>query len=292
MLRLAEGLRMHPDELLPLVRPHLPAISRLCMSLLRNRADAEDAVQETLLKAFTRIHQLRDGESLKAWLMQIAVNEARIKMRYRRRFWNISDSSADLDSEDAQTSLLEMVPDSGCTPETLLEQRQKGKAIMHALDRLSPKYREVFVLRDILGVAGTEAAALLGIPEATLHTRSNRARSQMRKMLAPYVSSSRAKWRPLGMMRDMLRMRQMRVVSCRKVRQEMARYLDNELYGKVLCEIEEHVRVCTRCFLILDTTRKTLQLVADETLLDVSFPCCRDWSEVLAEFATTPRGAL
>jgi len=292
MLRLAECLRMDPDEFLQLVRPHLSAINRLCMSLLRNRADAEEAVQETLLKAFTRIHQLRDGESIKAWLMQVAVNEARMKMRYRRRFWNISDSGVDLDSDDGQTSLLEMVPDPGCTPYTLLEQRQKGKAIKRALDRLSPKYREVFVLRDILGLAGTEAAVLLGIPEATLHTRLNRARSQMRKMLAPYVSSNRAKWRPLGMMREMLRMRQMKAVSCRKVRAEMGRYLDNELYGKILSEIEEHVKACTRCFLILDTTRKTLQLVADETLLDTSFPCCGDWNQVLAEFAETPPTTL
>jgi RNA polymerase sigma-70 factor (ECF subfamily) len=283
---------MSSEELFQRIRPHLPSLRRLCISLLRNSADAEDVVQETLLKAFTKIHQLRDGESIKAWLMQIAVNEARMRMRDRRRFSDPikTGASMHLDHEEAQPSALDTIPDPKAPPDALLEQRQQGKAIKVALDRLELKYREVFVLRDMLGIAGTDAAAILGIPAATLHTRLKRARGQMRKMLAPYVGSDRARWRPIRMMTEMVKMRRMKAVSCRKVRKEMGRYLDNELYGEILRDIEAHVKVCSRCYLLLDTTRKTLQLVADEKLLDMPFLCGRDWSLVVTEFTKKPTG--
>lgn len=282
---------MNSDDFVQLVRQHLPAISRLSISLLRNRADAEDVVQETLLKAFTRIHQLREGGSIRPWLMQIAVNEARMKMRDRRRFWNAweTESPSGTDDEQDQTSAVEMIPDPGESPHAVVERRQQGEAIKQALDKLSPMYREVFVLRDMLGIAGKEAAAILEIPEATLHTRLNRARQHMRKMLAPYVSPrGTKKWQPLRMMREMLELHRTKAISCLKVRQEMIKYLDGGLYGDALREIEEHVKVCSRCFLLLDTTRKTLQLVADESVLNTSFLCSQDWDLILADF-TQPR---
>ena len=288
-----EGARMNPDELFHLLAPHIPTVSRLSMSLLRDKADAEDVVQETLLKAFTHIHQLRSGESIKAWFTQIAVNEARMRMRTRRRFSDPSETDSVLcfEEERSRSSFFNSIPDPGNIPDIVLERSELTRSIRTALDRLKPKYREAFVLRDVLGVAALDAAAILGISEAALNSRLNRGRAEMRKTLAPVLRSSRVKWRPFVMMKEMFELRRIRAVGCRKVTKEMRKYLDNDLEGETLRQIETHLRICSRCFLVLDGTRKTLQLVADETLLDISFLCNRNWKLVLTEFAATQRDA-
>ncbi|MBS1867676.1 MAG: sigma-70 family RNA polymerase sigma factor [Acidobacteria bacterium] len=267
------------------VLPHVPSLYRFCSSLMRDRADAEDLVQETLLKALTHIDQLRKVECIRGWLLQIAVNDARRRLRTKRRFLSgTGDKDETEGGEEAPDPLLHKIPDPRETPDLAAVRQEQAQAIRRALAKLQLKYREVFVLRDVLGIAGGHAAEILGISEASLHTRLNRARAQMRKMLTPYVRSMPLRWRPLQMMKDMVKMRLTKVVSCRKVKGEMGRYLDGELYGELLRQVEDHIRVCSRCFLILDTTRKTLQLVADEKVLDKCFVCDENWPEVLTRF--------
>src|SRR5690349_18297038 len=97
---------MQADELLDLVQqvkagdtrrfleavePFFPQLKRLSRSMLSNAADAEEVLQETILKALQHIDQLREAQCFKGWLFQIAVNEARLRMRSNRRFGTESE---------------------------------------------------------------------------------------------------------------------------------------------------------------------------------------------------------
>src|SRR5215471_2069180 len=73
------------EQFQALITPYLKSIKLIAYSILQNQPDTEEVVQEAILKAFTHIKQLREGESFKAWVLQIAGNEARMRLRKDRK---------------------------------------------------------------------------------------------------------------------------------------------------------------------------------------------------------------
>ncbi len=166
-----------------LVRPYERAVFVTIYSIVRSREDAEDAAQETMLKALTRLHQLQSPEKFKGWLLQIALNEARLKRRGRRdHLYESLDEEKETEDGSYQPHDL---ADWREIPSQTLERKEIREAVAGALQRLSPLYREIFVLRDVQQLPVTECAQLLGISEQAVKVRSHRARMQMRERLAP-----------------------------------------------------------------------------------------------------------
>jgi RNA polymerase sigma-70 factor, ECF subfamily len=128
-----------------LIAPYLQSIGFVAYSILRNREDTEEVVQETALKAFTRLEQLRETESFKAWLLQIATNEARMRLRkyIDRQSISLEGEMQDWESQPRQFIERRNMPSSA------LEQKELRAALMSALNGLSDKYRTVFILRDV-----------------------------------------------------------------------------------------------------------------------------------------------
>src|SRR6266852_7291067 len=165
-----------------LIRPYERRVYSAALAILRNEADAEDAAQEAVLKAFKNIRQFRGEARFSTWLIQITVNEAR--MRKRKEHAHIIEAIADRADEDGNYTPRDFA-DWREIPSETLERAEIRQLLAQALASLGEKYREVFVLRDMQHVSIEEAAATLGISIASVKTRLLRARLMLRDLLAP-----------------------------------------------------------------------------------------------------------
>lgn len=171
------------DAFYELVRPYERAVFLATVGLLKNDADAEEVAQEAILKAFKGLSRFRAEAKFSTWLIQIAINEAKMKLRKdRRHLYESIDQSVLGEDED-------YVPrdfaDWREIPSEALERNELRDALKAALNSIPEKYRTVLILRDVQHLNISETAQILGISEANVKTRLCRARLQMRDALAP-----------------------------------------------------------------------------------------------------------
>src|SRR5215831_5140963 len=164
-----------------LVRPYERRVYAAALAILRNEADAEDTVQEAMLKALANIQQFRAESRFSTWLIQITVNEA--LMRRRRERTAMTEAIDErLDHEGEYTP--RDFADWREIPSETLERKEVRQKLAKALASLDRKYREVFVLRDMEQLNIQETAEALGISVASVKTRLLRARLMLRDLLA------------------------------------------------------------------------------------------------------------
>ncbi len=164
-----------------LMRRHNQTLFRTARAILREDAEAEDAVQEAYLKAIRGIDGYRSDAKLSTWLVRITVNEALGRLRKVRRMAEVIPLAADLTHGE---EVPEPMDHLGETPEQQ-SLRAESRRIMEAkIDALPEAFRTVFVLRAVEEMSVEEAAAALGIPEATVRTRFFRARGLLRESLS------------------------------------------------------------------------------------------------------------
>jgi len=166
-----------------LVRPYERAVFLAALGLVKNDADAEDVAQEAVLKAFKGLAHFRGDAKFSTWLIQIAINEAKMKLRKDRRhlYESIEEGQQ---AEDGDYLPMDFA-DWREIPSEALERKEVRDALTAALNSLSEKYRTVLILRDVQQLSITETAQALGISEANVKTRLSRARLQLRDALAP-----------------------------------------------------------------------------------------------------------
>lgn len=165
-----------------LVKPYERRVYTAAFSVLRNEAEAEDAAQEAVLKAFTHIQQFRAEARFSTWLIQITVNEA--LMRRRKAHSEIMEPIGERQEEDGTYTPRDFA-DWREIPSEVLERKEIRQKLAGAVAALAEKYREVFVLRDVQHMSIEETAEALGISRASVKTRLLRARLMLRDMLAP-----------------------------------------------------------------------------------------------------------
>lgn len=166
-----------------LVRPYERGIFYAALSILSNDADAEEVCQEAILKAFKNLSYFRMEAKFSTWLTQIVINESRLKLRKDRR--HLYDSIDEGNQDDEGDYIPRDFADWRDIPSEALEKSQLREALKKALASLKPKYREVFILRDVQQMNIADTAKTLGISEASVKTRLLRARLMMRDALAP-----------------------------------------------------------------------------------------------------------
>src|SRR5215470_4037398 len=147
------------EQFQTLISPYLRSIKLIAYSILQNQPDTEEVVQEAILKAFTHISQLREGESFKAWLLQIAGNEARMRLRKDRKQLY---SSLEQDIEKKSFQPRQFI-DWRNIPSEELERKEVREALTAALKCLDYGYREVFILRDVEHLSAIETGTILGL---------------------------------------------------------------------------------------------------------------------------------
>lgn len=155
------------------VMPEVDVLLRVAMSMTRNAADAEDLVQDTMLRAFRAIERF-DGRYPRAWLLTIMRN-AQVNRVRRKRPELLRDA-------DAGDRLLESQnPHDSAEAEVI--DHAFDAAVEEALEQLSEKFRRVIELVDLSGLSYQEAADVLGVPIGTVMSRLHRARARIRSRL-------------------------------------------------------------------------------------------------------------
>jgi RNA polymerase sigma-70 factor (ECF subfamily) len=166
-----------------LMRRYNQRLYRVARSILRNDADAEEAVQEAFYLAYRAIGKFRGDSALSTWLVRIAVNESNKRRSKNNRLstWLEFDGELERTGEMAQTTMDDFSSDR---PEPALLRAQTRFLLENQIDQLPDTFRAVFMLRAIEELSVEDTALCLDIPEATVRTRYFRARGLLRKALA------------------------------------------------------------------------------------------------------------
>ena len=162
---------------------------RAALSILSNRAEAEDALQSAYLRAFAGIAAFGGRSSLSTWLTRIVINEALGRVRAARRREACFDGSSVLVLDEYRDKLMRGSIGEG-SPERVLARQQLRQMLESAIAALPRDFRLVFILRDIEGLSVEAAAAALEVPQATVKTRHLRARRRLQKLLDPEISTA------------------------------------------------------------------------------------------------------
>ena len=160
---------------------------RAAWSILKNHAEAEEAVQAAYLSAFANIASFEGRSALSTWLTRIVVNEAlgRSRAEKRRRAQLEQEGVAVLDAY-RETLMRGSEPDA---PDVSAAREQIRRLIEQAVGDLPDIFRTVFVLREVEGLSSEETAAVLDIPVATVKTRLLRGRRRLQQMLQPELGT-------------------------------------------------------------------------------------------------------
>lgn len=159
-----------------LIQRHQTSCLKLAVSILRDKQDAEDEVQNACWKAFEHIGQFHRDAKFSTWLTRIVVNQCLMKLRQARRarFLYLDDVQV---GEEVQT--LEL-PDTTATPEVAMGRSEVAQVLQKEINRIPPLLRNVFLLRDVQQLDMPVVARKLGISVAAAKSRLLRARLELR----------------------------------------------------------------------------------------------------------------
>ncbi len=171
------------DAYYQLIQPYERAVYAAAIGVVGNSVDADDVAQEAFLKGLKHLHTFRMDCRFSTWLVQIAINEGRMRLRQARR---PMDSLDERRPDEDGGNLLRELADSRLDPHQSLEQRELREALKDAIMSLPSIYREVFVLRDVDQLSIEETAEMLNISQASVKTRLRRARMKMQETLKDF----------------------------------------------------------------------------------------------------------
>lgn len=170
-----------------LIRPYEKLVYVTIFAILKNETEAEDGAQETIISAFRNLKSFRGEAKFSTWLVTIAMNEARKRLRKAKAAAEDSLNETAEESEGDYTPAV--LTDWREVPLAALERKELREKLQEAVRMLPEKYREVFVLRDIEELNQEETAAALGINVTLVKVRLHRARMMLQKLLVPYLKS-------------------------------------------------------------------------------------------------------
>jgi RNA polymerase sigma-70 factor, ECF subfamily len=153
---------------------HTPRLYRIALKVLRNKEDAEDAVQDTWRKAYSKLHTFEGRSSISTWLARIAINSALMIRRRNKRLFEVSMH----ETPDDEGSLPHPV-DDGPTPEESCRHAELRDLLAQQINRLPSLIRTAFLLRDVDEFTTTESIKLLRINSSALKSRVQRARRRL-----------------------------------------------------------------------------------------------------------------
>jgi RNA polymerase sigma-70 factor, ECF subfamily len=166
------------DEALPL----LDSLYAAALRMTRNPADAEDLIQETMLRAYRSFERFEQGTNIKAWLFRIMTN-AFINTYRKRQREPIKVPQDDVEEFDLYQELKNHDPQFSVTPETIVLDSLFEADILTAIEELPEQFRLAVVLSDIEGFSYAEMAEIMDVPMGTVMSRLHRGRKALQKRL-------------------------------------------------------------------------------------------------------------
>jgi len=176
-----------PAEFERLMRRYNQRLFRVARAILKDDADAEDALQDAYVQAYRKIDTFRGDAEISTWLTRIVINQALMRVRSRTRDRNVvsftqhGEVARELEVADAKAE----------SPSDAALRGEVRKVIERRIDELPEAFRTVFVMREVEEMTARETADALDIPEATVRTRLFRARALLREALDRDMDSAR-----------------------------------------------------------------------------------------------------
>ena len=161
---------------------------RTAWSILKDRGEAEEAVQSAYVSAFASLDTFEGRSSLSTWLTRIVVNEALGRLRAQKRRRDQLEGAGVAVLEDYREAF--MRGSEARPPDVALAREQMRRLLEQAVAMLPETFRTVFVLREVEGLSGEETAEALDLPVATVKTRLHRARRKLQQILAPQIGNA------------------------------------------------------------------------------------------------------
>ena len=263
-----EEMRAKIEQAVSLLRQGDPAALDQALALLQDtvfsfsmkvcgqRQDAEDTMQEVLLKAVPNLPKFDSPKALVVWLYKVAKNRC-LMSRRKSKF-----------APKHELSLEELMPDrrelerlaggGSVNPELFAIRSQEAGRLRSAIQRLPPQYRIVLVLRDMEGLTDEEVAEITGLRCGTVRVRLHRARLFVRKELMK-------RWKPdpdgqvVSAPARVIASGKPRPASCKAMFAELSNYLDERLDDSLCVELEKHLEGCGPCQVFLSTLEATIE---------------------------------
>jgi RNA polymerase sigma-70 factor (ECF subfamily) len=226
------------------------------MRVCGQREDAEDTMQDVLVKSLPFLPRFDSPKALVVWLYKVAKNRC-LMSRRKSKFAPNHRLSLDELMPDRQ-ELEQLSGEGSVNPEAFAIRSQEARRLREAIQKLPPQYRIVLVLRDMEGLTDEEVAEITGLRPGTVRVRLHRARLFVRKELMKQEQLRARKRTELGRARAKTT-GQPRPARCKAMFAELSNYLDEQLDDSLCEELEKHLDGCKPCEAFLSSLEATIQ---------------------------------
>ncbi len=228
------------------------------MRVCGQREDAEDTMQEVLLKSVPHLPKFDSPKALVVWLYKVAKNRC-LMSRRRSKFAPKQDLSLEELMPDRK-ELEQMGSDGSINPEAFAIRSEEAGRLRDAIQQLPPPYRIVLVLRDMEGLTDEEVAEITGLRSGTVRVRLHCARLFVRKEL---MKRLKRRWRKVAAVRcsgvHETMPAERRPAHCKAMFAELSNYLDEQLDDSLCEELERHLSGCEPCKAFLSSLEATIE---------------------------------
>lgn len=228
------------------------------MRVCGQREDAEDTMQEVLLKSVPHLPKFDSPKALVVWLYKVAKNRC-LMSRRRSKFAPNPDLSLEELMPDRK-ELEQLGTDGSINPEAFAIRSQEAGRLRNAIQQLPPQYRIVLVLRDMEGLTDEEVAEITGLRSGTVRVRLHRARLFVRKelMKGRKLRSGKAAVASRASSQQQPGKELPRPARCKAMFAELSNYLDEQLDDSLCEELERHLGGCEPCKVFLSSLEATI----------------------------------
>ena len=223
------------------------------MRVCGHREDAEDTMQEVLLKSVPQLSKFDSPKALVVWLYKVAKNRC-LMSRRKSKFAPTHDLSLEELMPDRK-ELEQLAGDGRVNPEAFAIRSEQASRLREAVQKLPSQYRVVLVLRDMEGLTDDEVAEITGVRAGTVRVRLHRARLFVRKeLMREWMGSNKKR----GAAHDHASP-ELRPARCKAMFAELSDYLDEQLDDSLCQELERHMSGCAPCQAFVATLEATIE---------------------------------
>ena len=223
------------------------------MRVCGQREDAEDTMQEVLLKSVPQLPKFNSARALLVWLYKVAKNRC-LMSRRRSKFAPAHELSLEELMPD-RSELEQLTGDGRVNPEAFAIRSEQASRLREAVQKLPPQYRIVLVLRDMEGLADDEVAEITGVRAGTVRVRLHRARLFVRKeLMQTWMAGSGKRVRT-----QRHAVEKSRPARCKAMFAALSDYLDEQLDDSLCEELERHMTGCGPCQAFVATLEATIE---------------------------------
>jgi RNA polymerase sigma-70 factor (ECF subfamily) len=264
-----EAVRKEIEQAVALLENHDPQALEQALELLQGtvfsfsmkvcgqREDAEDTMQEVLVKALPYLPKFESPRALVVWLYRVAKNRC-LMSRRKSRFAPKRDLSLDELMPDSQELAL-LAREGPVNPESLAIRSQQARRLREVIQELPPQYRIILVLRDMEGLTDEEVGDITGLRPGNVRVRLHRARLFVRQKLVRQNRKTSVQEKTAVQNPPTTATSKKRPASCKVLFAQLSNYLDEQLDDSLCEKLEQHLDGCEPCKAFLASLESTIE---------------------------------